>query len=245
MEFRERFLCYSWYNFSFATHKAVYIYGLLLFHRIPEALKEYQNYNRYHFLNSRVNSYVLEGFLNAGLPADCLILFVTLLLDVRYNLDPNNVISVDGEKLINWTQDLTNAKPGFLVADEDQTFFDDATKQRLFCAAPSASSTETSTTDKPIELSFRKNIKDRWVPFNIPAYEYAVASACKLKNLQYATMLYEAIKANTPYKGRSVFFIILSVWKVYLLNSSILEKVIGKSSVTVASNRSSRSIESP
>ena len=216
-----------------------------MFHRIPAALKEYQNYNRYHFLNSRVNSYVLEGFLNAGLPADCLILFVTLLLDVRYNLDPNNVISVDGEKLINWTQDLTNAKPGFLVADEDQTFFDDATKQRLFCAAPSASSTETSTTDKPIELSFRKNRKDRWVPFNIPAYEYAVASACKLKNLQYATMLYEAIKANTPYKGRSVYFIILSVWKVCLLNSSILEKVIGKSSVTVASNRSSRSIESP
>ena len=107
MEIGERILphprCFSPLPFDFSL--GMYIRGLFKFYRIREALSEYNRYNRYHHVNNMINTLVLEGLFEAGFPADCLLLFITLLIDVQFDLNPNNLVEIDGEQHINWTKD--------------------------------------------------------------------------------------------------------------------------------------------
>ena len=203
----------------------MYIRGLLKFHRIREALSEYNKYNRYHHVNNMINTLVLEGLFEAGFPADCLVLFVTLLLDVQFDLNPNNLVEVDGEQLINWTKNLTNASLGVSM-DSRTNFFDPDTKKRLFASRSSTVSTVSTVSmesgekerereseeEEPVRLRMRKDDAiGSYLALNKRAYEYAISSACKLKNFEYATMLYSILTSNRVRPRKNAMFSMLSV----------------------------------
>ena len=221
----------------------MYIRGLLKFHRIREAISEYSRYNRYHHVNNKINTLFLEGLLEGGFPADCLVLFVTLLLDVQFDLSPNNLVKVNGEELINWTQDLTHASLGVSM-DARTNYFDADTKKRLFLTSGSSVSTVTTNGERgkedekdekdekdddeeeeeedemgkekeeeePVRLRMRKeDAIGSYLALNKRAYEYAISSACKLKNLEYATMLYSILTSNRVRPRKNALFSILSV----------------------------------
>ena len=170
-------------------------------------------------------------------------LFVTLLLDVQFDLSPNNLVKVNGEELINWTQDLTHASLGVSM-DARTNYFDADTKKRLFLTSGSSVSTVTTNGERgkedekdekedddeeeeeeeedemgkekeeeePVRLRMRKeDAIGSYLALNKRAYEYAISSACKLKNLEYATMLYSILTSNRVRPRKNALFSILSV----------------------------------
>ena len=225
MEIGERILPHSRYS-PFSPRRlrlGMYIRGLLKFHQIREALSEYNKYNRYHHVNNMINTLVLEGLFEAGFPADCLVLFVTLLLDVQFDLNPNNLVEIDGEQLINWTKNLTNASLGVSM-DSRTNFFDSDTKKRLFSSKVSTVSTVSTVSmesgeregeleeEEPVRLRMRKeDAIGSYLALNKRAYEYAIRSACKLKNFEYATMLYSILTSNRVRPRKNAMFSMLSV----------------------------------
>lgn len=66
--------------------------------------------------------------------------------------------------------------------------------------------------EEPVRLRMRKeDAIGSYLALNKRAYEYAISSACKLKNLEYATMLYSILTSNRVRPRKNALFSILSV----------------------------------
>ena len=178
----------QWYSEKeyYLTH-AVYIQGLLRTHNLKEGLCEYQFYNRYHPVNNMINTLVLEGLAEGGYYRDCILLFVSLLLDIRFQLTPQLVtLEMEGRSShqhIDWLKALSTAHVGLVPVSEPTTFLDSSTRNRLFVL--SANSKETSV---PLHVKQDDDI-GRYIGLNKRAYGQAIACSCVLQNYEFATVL--------------------------------------------------------
>ena len=220
----------QWYSEKeyYLTH-AVYIQGLLRTHNLKEGLCEYQLYNRYHPVNNMINTLVLEGLAEGGYYRDCILLFVSLLLDIRFQLTPQLVtLEMEGRSShqhIDWLKALSTAHVGLVPVSEPTTFLDSSTRNRLFVL--SANSKETSV---PLHVKQDDDI-GRYIGLNKRAYGQAIACSCVLQNYEFATVLYDILVLNMIRPRKNTYFAILDVCVHVFVNYRELEGVTGMLSI--------------
>lgn len=66
--------------------------------------------------------------------------------------------------------------------------------------------------EEPVKLRMRKtDATGSYLSLNKRAYEYAISAACKLKNFEYARMLYSILTSNRVRPRKNALYSILSV----------------------------------
>lgn len=192
-----------WYSEKeyYVTH-ATYIRGLLRNGRLAEGLEEYRLYNRYNSVNNTVNTVVLEGLTEGGFYRDCILLMAALLLDIRCEL-PVSTDARSGRPQIDWLRALATARVGLEPSTETATRLDAATRSRLFLLSTTS---ETRTCERKKDDLTGKNIL-----LNKRAYGEAIASACALRNYDFALLLYDVLGMNHVRPRRNTLFALIGV----------------------------------
>ena len=199
----------QWYSEKeyYLTH-AVYIQGLLRTQNLKEGLCEYQIYNRYHPVNNMINTLVMEGLAEGGYYGDCILLFVSLLLNIRFELTPQLVTSeVEGKSAsqhIDWLKALSTAHVGTVPVNEPTTFLDSVTRNRLFVLSLN------SNDSTPLHFKQDDEI-GQYIGLNKRAYGQSIACCCQLQNYEFATVLYDILVLNRIRPRKNTFYALLGV----------------------------------
>lgn len=192
-----------WYSEKeyYVTH-ATYIRGLLRNGRLAEGLAEYAFYNRYNGVNNTVNTVVLEGLTEGGFYRECILLMAALLLDIRCEL-PVATDARSGRPQIDWLRALATARVGLAPSTEPATRMDAATRSRLFLLSTTS---EKRTCERRRDDPTGQNIL-----LNKRAYGEAIASACALRNYDFALLLYDVLAMNHVRPRRNTLFALIGV----------------------------------
>lgn len=181
-----------------------------------EGLLEYQFYNRYHSVNNMINTLVLEGLVEGGYYRDCLVLFASLLLDIRFQFSNSCFVS----NQIDWLKVLTTAHVGMKETDQPATNFSLETKQKLFLLGTERSNKQRNQTngvdgdgdDEIVKLHYSKDDAiGKYIIMNKRAYHQAIASSCSLRHYDFANMLYDVLVLNRIKPRKNTYFSILGV----------------------------------
>ena len=222
MVFRERILFNTWYIFKILDlfySIAFYIRGLFHLHHIEEGLKEYEFYNPYHKVNNTVNTIILQGLVEGGYDEDCLLLFASLLLNVRFTLS-HGLVKQQGKSFIDWNILLKEASCGFGIVDTVATYFDKETRKKLFCISSKPSSSfQDIEADEELHLKFHKtSLVGQYITMNKRCYEHAIKAACHMKSIEFADLLYSIFVSNHIKPRKNSIFSILSVSFSFFFN---------------------------
>lgn len=168
-------------------------------------------------MNNTVNTLVMQGLVEGGYYEDCLLLFVSLVVNVRFDLGQG--LSPSHKDSLDWNTILKHATCGFGIDDKIATYFDSDTKRRLF----RLSNTETSSSkdieaDEEIHIKFHKtNIIGQYITLNKRSYEHCIKAACQLQCIEYADLLYSILVSNRIKPRKNSLFSILNVLLLLLL----------------------------
>ena len=182
-------------------------------HRLSEGMREYQKYNRYHKVNNTINTLVLEGLVEGGYYADCLLLFVSLVINVRFDINRGFITKQGISSSLDWSSILKQASCGFGIVDEKATYFDNDFKNRLFClSSPSSSSLKDVDMDEEVHIKFHKSsVLGQYITMNKRSYEHCIKAACQLHCIEYADLLYSILVSNRIKPRKNSFFALLNV----------------------------------
>ena len=171
-----------------------------------EGILEYQFYNRYHSVNNTINTLVLEGLEEGGYYRDCLVLFASLLLDIRFQFSNSCFVSNE----IDWLKVLTTAHVGMMETDQPATNFSQETKKKLFLL--SSNKNENDNDEEIIKLQYTKDDEiGKYIIMNKRAYHQAIASCCALRHYDFANMLYDVLVLNRIKPRKNTYFSIIGV----------------------------------
>ena len=172
---------------------------------------EYQFYNRYHSVNNTINTLVLEGLVEGGYYRDCLVLFSSLLLDIRFKFSSSCFI----HNQIDWLKVLTTAHVGMKETDEPATNFSLETKRKLFFLSNEKKDDvgeHRGNDDDLIRLHFSKDdMIGKYIIMNKRAYHQAIASSCALRHYDFANMLYEVLVLNRIKPRKNTYYSLIRV----------------------------------
>lgn len=181
---------------------------------------EYEIYNRYHTVNNMINTLVLEGLVEGSYYRDCLVLFTSLLLDIRYRFTKETITSTSRlssstssfVQQVDWLKVLTTAHVGMKETDDPPTSLSEETKKKLFVLSSSSSSSLMNEKDESIRLHFTKDdIVGNYIILNKRAYCQAIASSCALRNYDFASMLYDILVVNRIKPRKNTYFSLIGV----------------------------------
>ena len=176
-------------------------------------MREYQKYNRYHKVNNTINTLVLEGLVDGGYYADCLLLFVSLVINVRFDINCGFLTKQGISSSLDWSSILKQASCGFGIIDQKATFFDNELKRRLFCLSSSdLPFSKDVEMDEEVHIKFHKSSNlGQYITMNKRSYEHCIKAACQLHCIEYADLLYSILVSNRIKPRRNSFFALLNV----------------------------------
>lgn len=163
----------------------------------------------------------MQGLVEGGYYEDCLLLFTSLVVNVRFDLSQG--LSTSHEDSIDWNTILKHASCGFGVIDKIATYFDSDTKKRLFrLSNTEASSSKDIEADEEVHIRFHKtNIIGQYITLNKRSYEHCIKAACQLQCIEYADLLYSILVSNRIKPRKNSLFSILNV--LYIVATSCLD----------------------
>lgn len=180
-------------------------------------------------MNNTINTLVLEGLAEGGYYRDCILLFASLLLDIRFQLTPQMItLEMEGRsnrQHIDWLKVLSTAHVGLTPVEEPTTYLDTVTKNRLFLL-----STHQKWNSAPLQFKQDDDI-GQYIFLNKRAYGQAIACSCILQNYEFATVLYDVLVLNRIRPRKNTYFALLTVIVNHLLNFRELERVTGITSI--------------
>ena len=157
-----------------------------------------------------INTLVLEGLVEGGYYRDCLVLFASLLLDIRFQFSNSCFVS----NQIDWLKVLTTAHVGMKETDQPATNFSLETKKKLFLLGTEGNNRNDNDNDNDEVMKLKYSKDDEigmYIIMNKRAYHQAIASSCALCHYDFANMLYDLLVLNRIKPRKNTYFCILGV----------------------------------
>ena len=184
-------------------------------------MREYEKYNRYHKVNNTINTLILQGLVEGGFYEDCLLLFVSLVINVRFDINRGFITKHGISSTLDWNSLIKESVCGFGIVDEKATYFDKETKQKLFSLTAKSSSSpndlqaQEMDVDEEVNIKFHKtNVLGHYITMNKRSYEHCIKAACELNCIEYADLLYTILVTNRIKPRKNSLFSILNVGEV-------------------------------